>query len=266
MKIEYSEKEQALLKQAKQLFDQKKYAEASARYTELEKMLEMDGINSYYLGMSLFHTQSNKLHCLNLLETAAFSSNVPEDVFYFLGKANQYCYRFKKAIKSFEKYMSIAKVDENEKQRIQKEIELCNNGIKFINTPRVVEVVEKKWIEKDYVHLAFTNLASGAKMLVVPDYIKSETDKKKGFKSIMFLSAEKNVILFSSYDEDDSNGKNIYKINKLPSGNWGTPKKIEAIGSNLDEDYPYLALDGETLFFSSKGFDSMGGYDIFKSI
>jgi hypothetical protein len=33
----------------------------------------------------------------------------------------------------------------------------------------------------------------------------------------------------------------------------------------LDEEYPCLSKDGKTLYFSSKGYENMGGYDIFKS-
>jgi hypothetical protein len=33
----------------------------------------------------------------------------------------------------------------------------------------------------------------------------------------------------------------------------------------LDEDFPNIAPDGKTLYFSSKGHTSMGGYDIFKA-
>jgi hypothetical protein len=33
----------------------------------------------------------------------------------------------------------------------------------------------------------------------------------------------------------------------------------------MDEEYPSLSKDGKTLYFSSKGWENMGGYDIFKS-
>ena len=40
----------------------------------------------------------------------------------------------------------------------------------------------------------------------------------------------------------------------------------DAVNTSYDEDYPYLLPDGKTLYFSSKGHNSMGGYDIFKSV
>ena len=38
------------------------------------------------------------------------------------------------------------------------------------------------------------------------------------------------------------------------------------INTIYDEDFPNLSPDGKTLYFSSKGHSSMGGYDIFKAV
>jgi hypothetical protein len=37
------------------------------------------------------------------------------------------------------------------------------------------------------------------------------------------------------------------------------------INTEYDENYPALSPDGKTLYFASKGHDSMGGYDIFRA-
>ncbi|MDW7695593.1 OmpA family protein [Flammeovirgaceae bacterium SG7u.111] len=48
---------------------------------------------------------------------------------------------------------------------------------------------------------------------------------------------------------------------------WGSPKNMGAlINTKYDEIGLYLHPDGKTLFFSSKGHDTMGGYDIFKTV
>jgi len=74
------------------------------------------------------------------------------------------------------------------------------------------------------------------------------------------------MVIFSSYGNDGKNGKDIYRVVRLPNGEWSKPAEIgEGINSKFDEDYPFLHPDGKTLYFSSKGYNSMGGYDIFKS-
>src|SRR5690606_16804135 len=47
-------------------------------------------------------------------------------------------------------------------------------------------------------------------------------------------------------------------------GKFGIPQKVNGINTPFDEDYPYLHPNGKDLYFSSKGHNSMGGYDIFK--
>jgi outer membrane protein OmpA-like peptidoglycan-associated protein len=46
---------------------------------------------------------------------------------------------------------------------------------------------------------------------------------------------------------------------------WSTPKNLgNTINTTSDEDAPFLSADEKTLFFSSNGHNTIGGYDIFK--
>ena len=73
-------------------------------------------------------------------------------------------------------------------------------------------------------------------------------------------------MFFSSYGKDGENGLDIYSVNRLSTGEWSEPKLLpENINTPYDDNYPYLHPDGKTLYFSSKGHNSMGGYDIFKT-
>lgn len=47
---------------------------------------------------------------------------------------------------------------------------------------------------------------------------------------------------------------------------WSEPINLgNTINSSFTEDYPYLALDGKTLYFNSKGHIGYGGHDIYIS-
>ena len=62
-------------------------------------------------------------------------------------------------------------------------------------------------------------------------------------------------------------GRDIYKITKLPDGTWSEPKNLgSAINTAYDEDSPFIGADNKTLYFSSNGEQSMGGFDIFLSV
>jgi Tol biopolymer transport system component len=80
------------------------------------------------------------------------------------------------------------------------------------------------------------------------------------------FSPDGNTIYFSSERPGGFGGKDIYYSYKLPNGSWGQPINAgENINTPLNEEGPFIHPDDSTLYFSSEGHNSMGGYDIFKS-
>ncbi len=62
-----------------------------------------------------------------------------------------------------------------------------------------------------------------------------------------------------------SNG-DIY-VSTKKKDSWGEPEKLSSIvNTKYEEDGVFMHPDGKTLFFSSKGHNTMGGFDIFKTI
>ncbi len=80
------------------------------------------------------------------------------------------------------------------------------------------------------------------------------------------ISPDGKTLYFSSNRPGGLGGFDIYRTRILPSGEWGEAYNLGPdVNSAYDEDFPNISLDGYTLFYSSKGHNSMGGYDIFKS-
>jgi len=81
------------------------------------------------------------------------------------------------------------------------------------------------------------------------------------------ISADERMIFFERDEEGGKNGREIYMAQKGKSGTWGSAKNLgKVINTEYDEDGVFFHPDGKTLYFSSKGHNSMGGYDIFKSV
>ena len=81
-----------------------------------------------------------------------------------------------------------------------------------------------------------------------------------------FITLNGKYLIFSSDRPGGYGGKDLYISEITESGDWGPAYNLgPTINTPEDEDYPYLLPDGVTLFFSSKGHNSMGGYDIFVS-
>lgn len=129
--------------------------------------------------------------------------------------------------------------------------------------------------------------ADGTEMLVYldhyDDYGNLYSSKKKGnlFQKITPLaeqinkkiehsgsiSEDGNTIFFIRKDKDkETESTDIFMCRKLPSGEWAEPQKLNSnVNTPFNEDFPYLAIDGKTLYFSSEGHNSMGGYDLYKT-
>ncbi|UYZ60451.1 OmpA family protein [Hymenobacter latericus] len=87
----------------------------------------------------------------------------------------------------------------------------------------------------------------------------------KGFESDAFITPDGLTIYFSTSKHSEDNTLDIYYATRKPGGDWGEAKPVAGVNSKYDDDSPYLSRDGKTLYFSSRGYNTMGGYDIFKS-
>jgi len=84
------------------------------------------------------------------------------------------------------------------------------------------------------------------------------------WESHVSITDQGDMIVFTSNREGGMGGTDIYFSTRDPEGNWTPPVNIgEYINTPYDEDGPFIHPDGNKLYFSSKGHNSMGGYDIF---
>ncbi len=73
------------------------------------------------------------------------------------------------------------------------------------------------------------------------------------------------ICLFASDRPGGYGGYDLY-ISLLSHGVWSKPTNLgPEINTFYDERFPFLTMDGMTLYFSSDNLESMGGFDIFSS-
>lgn len=82
------------------------------------------------------------------------------------------------------------------------------------------------------------------------------------------LSYDGKTLYFVSNRPDLTLGGQDIFISKLDEkGKWGKPQNIgPVINTPYDEESVFAHPDGKTLYFSSSGHKTMGGYDVFKSV
>jgi outer membrane protein OmpA-like peptidoglycan-associated protein/tetratricopeptide (TPR) repeat protein len=82
------------------------------------------------------------------------------------------------------------------------------------------------------------------------------------------FSPDGKFLYFVSDRAGGQGGRDIY-VSKIIDGSnkWGEPKNLgPAINTVYDEEGIFMHPDGKTLYFSSKGHNTIGGYDVFVSV
>jgi hypothetical protein len=80
------------------------------------------------------------------------------------------------------------------------------------------------------------------------------------------FSADGNEIIFSSNRPGGFGGRDLYRIRKFMNGKYCLPYNLgTAVNTAEDEDAPFIDKNNNSLYFSSKGHNSMGEFDIFRS-
>ena len=98
-------------------------------------------------------------------------------------------------------------------------------------------------------------------MIFIPQKLNINT---KGIERSPVLSPDKNTLYFVSDRKGGYGGTDIWASERLSNGNWSEPYNLgKLINTAEDEESPFIMNDGVTLYFSSKGHNSMGGFDIF---
>jgi len=80
------------------------------------------------------------------------------------------------------------------------------------------------------------------------------------------VSHQGDMLVFTSNRAGGYGVRDLWYCLRLPDGSWGLAQNMgSVVNTQFEEDSPFLAFDGKTLFFSSQGHTSMGGFDIFRS-
>lgn len=78
------------------------------------------------------------------------------------------------------------------------------------------------------------------------------------------FSSDLKVFYFVSDRPGGLGGLDIYECRLLPTGTWSAPRNLgRTINTEKNETWVFPHYDGETIFFTSEGHNSLGGLDVF---
>ena len=246
--------------------ESKNYKEAAELFSQLMSLYPKNYSYNLYYAECLIEQNKDIDKALKFLNKAKKGTKEPE-INYYLGRAYHLSYDFDKAVEYFQKFKDeVGEKVANKNYSVDREIRMANNGKELIKYISDLTVIENKHIKRSNYYYSYQLNDYGGKLIVKSPDFMTKKDKKSKEKQLMFMS-DSGYVYFSSYGKRGTTGLDIYRAFKNADGSWSESEKLSSVINTVyDDAYPYLHSDGKTLYFSSKGHNSMGGYDIFKSV
>lgn len=256
--------EKEMKKSADKLFAEEQYVAATNTYLSLLSLYPSSSEYNYKYGACLLYNSAKKQTAIKFLATAISDPAVNPIAYYFLGKAFHLNYQFNCAITNYQLFLTKSS-DEVRKKEVRRQLEMCENGKNLLRQLSDLVVLEK--IETDPLNFFRSyNLENIGGSIVVAADFQSKIDVKRKHFPLIYFPANSDTVYFSSYGEVDKGNKDIYFKTRTLEGTWSSAQTVKGmVNTYEDEDFPFLAADRNTLYFSSKGHNSMGGYDVFRS-
>lgn len=241
---------------------------------------------------------------LKLLSEVYVKNPKVNDIEYDLARANHYNYKFDEALGFIEKALNNKRTTADSKVAAKQLKTYCLNAKEFYAHPTGAQITNIGGpVNTEYDE--FTPVISADETVMVFTYKGKESTgglqnaylqpdpqgiyyedvfqsvKENGIwttpkpvKSIntnshdapIAMSADGRHLYFSSERGGGFGGRDIYRATLMPDSSWGNVINLgDSINTAFDEDAPFIHPDGVTLFYSSKGKNSMGDYDIFQA-
>ena len=171
------------------------------------------------------------------------------NAFKYLGKIYYDLYDFEEAELYYEKYIEVLTKAKQPTEEAEKEFEKIKKSSRMIKGVEKVTVIDSFVVDKKNFLDAYHLGKSSGKLSMIP-----------GTNSTSYETENGNNIILSQ--KDAQGNMQLYTQIKLIN-EWSKPELIASLQSNSDMNYPFLMTDGVTLYYSSNGPESLGGYDIF---
>jgi len=259
---QYTPQEEAL-----QLFEDGRYLEAMPVYKRLVTLFPKDPRYQYYLGACMVQSNIELSRATGYLQFASEKS-VPRDVYFFLGKAYHYQYHFDEALDAYLKFQQFGERLEKEKWQCDMHINMARNGKRLLGKQAIINVFKVDSITRDELFAYYNSRIKSGKFQEKTEktFLGSESKARNTWRFMPSFMAKGQEVYESSLGNFKKN-RDLVLVKKLDNENWSRPENLgSTINSSFDEDYAYFNTAESALYFGSKGHNSMGGYDIFKSI
>ena len=251
---------QSVIQIEKRAFEAYKLAQYATAKVDFQQLLardpESDSYNFHY-AVCLYHTE-NKSNARKYFEFVANRSVAFCDAHYYLGKIHHLSYRFNDAIASFKSYLAC---NPSDVLNAKKEISYCNNGNVLLEQPKSLTTLVTQLATEETFIQKFDIEEIGGKIYADPS-LQTKADKKKTYIPICYYKRGDTYKFYASYGDDPAQLKLFY-IQRISQDVWSKPTQLALTSPSSDLVFPFYDTQAKRLYFSSNGFNSMGGFDLF---
>ncbi len=258
----------AVREHARSAFSNSDYQTALKLYRDLLNTYPKEPEYLYSTAVCLINLNRNLDEAIQLLKPASVNEYSRLSS-YYLGRALHLNYAFEDAIKSYSKYLLNYKGGEPRREHVERLIEMVRNGIEYTRSGNSFQVQFTEILDENQLESS-TSINGTGRLMRKPVEFCSKTDIRNSYRPWMFLPSYTEIneyIYTAGYDGMKKNGKQLFRIKNINHETWGIPELLDnVINTPYDEEFPFFDTRTSTLYFSSNGHSSMGGYDIFKSV
>ena len=248
-------------KRANQALAEKKFALAKVDFqTLVSREPESPTYNLNY-AICLYNTDERNAS-KRYFEFALKYASTLCNAYFYLGKLNHLGYDFERAMVYYNQYLTCQKSDE---LNVKSEINFCVNGKELLKNPKKLKVLTSTNLPLASMLSKIDTESLGIGGGFFTDaLLQTKQDKKKSYTPQLYFKRGNAFKVFSSYGEGQE-FIGLYLQKRVTSDAWGKPTLIPIPQSgNWDLLYPYYHEASGYLYFSSNGFNSMGGKDFFR--
>ncbi len=238
------------LSQAQKWFTQGQFEKAKPVFKKLVRQSPSNASYNFWYGACCYETGEMK-EGLPYLEKSAARKVI--NAYLYVSKAYYDMYRYEDAIENLEKHIYWLKEKDRSIEQAEELMKKYRKGERLIRNVEDIIVIDSFVVDK-------------------PNFLDAyKLEKQAG--SIDIVNEDKNDIMTEFVNEmgdkkilsakDEDGNKKLYASVKLID-KWSKPQRLRGINDEMtDLNFPFLASDGTTLYFSAKGDDSLGGYDLY---
>ncbi len=240
------------LDQAKILYNEGKYEEAKPVFEKLVKQSPNNSSYNQWYGVCCYETGDYEEAEKYLL--VASKRKVMESYRYLAMLYTDH-YRFNEAVEMWDEYIAMQKKKKDDASESEKKMEQARNLLRMQDKTEDVQIIDSMVLNKNAFLDAYSLSEESGTLMSYYDFFKTDNN----VSSIAYTNQKGDRVYYARPSENGS--YTLYSQSKLLDA-WGDEKALLPDNAK-DNNYPYILSDGVTMYFASKGYESIGGYDIF---